>query len=169
MFYFVALPADPIPIMPRSAVVSEATGVFSPTPPPSVVVVPTSPPVPVHRTLLEVAIASIGKPRMEEGWSEFWCAEFVEWALQEAGFSYDTALDSPAQLQSLMPAVTLPLPGDLVFVSFQPEYRQTHHVGVVTSVNEDGSVNTIEGNGPDPERVAVSKRSPVEITGYGRA
>lgn len=139
---------------------------------PPVVLVAPAPPVAVQPrvevlTLLERAQRSVGTSRTQYGFSEFWCAEYVEFMLLLSP-QYDSPLDSPAQLRLLVPAVTEPAPGDLVFVSFQPENGEVHHVAIVESVNADGSVNTIEGNGPDREYVARGIRLPFEIISYGR-
>ena len=99
--------------------------------------------------------------------SEPWCASFVSWAAAQAGEPVGTngqGTDSVAQLTDwaasngrLLPASATPAPGDLILFG-------THHVGVVESVNPDGSLTTIEGNYNN----AVSRvhRLPSEATGY---
>jgi hypothetical protein len=59
----------------------------------------------------------------------------------------------------LLPAGSAPQPGDVILYG-------SDHVGIVESVNPDGSLTTIEGN----HRNAVERvrRSPVEATGYVR-
>ena len=58
-----------------------------------------------------------------------------------------------------LPAGSAPQPGDLILFG-------SEHVGLVESVNPDGSLTTIEGNSSD----AVSRvhRMPGEATGYVR-
>jgi hypothetical protein len=99
--------------------------------------------------------------------SEPWCASFVSWAAAQAGEPVGAngqGTDSVAQLTDwaasngrLLPASATPAPGDLILFG-------THHVGVVESVNPDGSLTTIEGNYNN----AVSRvhRLPSEATGY---
>jgi hypothetical protein len=117
-------------------------------------------------TVLERAQSAVGRSRTSYGFTQYWCAEFAEHILADP--RYDSSLDSPAQLSYLVPHINNPQPGDLVFISFQPEHGQVHHVAFVESINSDGSVNTIEGNGPDSEYVARSVRFPSEIVSYGR-
>lgn len=105
-----------------------------------------------------VAGAASGEP---------WCASFVSWAAAQAGEplgSTGQGFDSVAQLTDwaasngrLLPASATPAPGDLILFG-------THHVGIVESVNPDGSLTTIEGNYNN----AVSRvhRLPSEATGY---
>ena len=59
----------------------------------------------------------------------------------------------------LLPSTATPAPGDLILFG-------DRHVGIVESVNADGSLTTVEGNYAN----AVSRvhRSPAEATGYVR-
>jgi hypothetical protein len=65
-----------------------------------------------------------------------------------------------------------PQAGDIVFFKFGAGGNWTNHVGLVESVNADGSVNTIEGNtstGNDCNGGAVMRRIRRSgIMGYGR-
>lgn len=98
---------------------------------------------------------------------EPWCASFVSWAAAQAGEPVGTngqGTDSVAQLTDwaasngrLLPASATPAPGDLILFG-------THHVGVVESVNPDGSLTTIEGNYNNA--VTRVHRLPSEATGY---
>lgn len=63
--------------------------------------------------------------------------------------------------------------GDIVFFDFPGGLNRVSHVGIVESVNGDGSVNTIEfntsGNASQTNgRAVVRKRRKVGIVGYGR-
>jgi cell wall-associated NlpC family hydrolase len=103
----------------------------------------------------------------DAGSGEPWCASFVSWAAAQAGEplgSTGQGFDSVAQLTDwaassgrLLPASATPAPGDLILFG-------TRHVGVVESVNPDGSLTTVEGNYNN----AVSRvhRLPSEATGY---
>lgn len=67
---------------------------------------------------------------------------------------------------------TKPQAGDIVFFKFGNSGNWTNHVGIVESVNADGSINTIEGNtsqGNDCNGGAVMRRVRRSgIVGYGR-
>jgi hypothetical protein len=98
-----------------------------------------------------------------------WCAYFVSWAAAQAGSPLGDAgqgLGSVSEIASwaqrtgrYLPAGSPPQPGDLILFG-------SEHVGLVESVNPDGSLTTIEGNSSD----AVSRvhRMPGEATGYVR-
>lgn len=98
-----------------------------------------------------------------------WCAYFVSWCaaqagapLGEAGQGYgavEQIHDWAARTGRLLPASAAPQPGDLILFGGR-------HIGIVESVNADGSLTTVEGN----HRQAVSRvqRSPAEATGYVR-
>lgn len=98
-----------------------------------------------------------------------WCAYFVSWAAAAAGAplgelgqgfgSVAQIRDWAARTGRLLPAGAAPQRGDLILFG-------DRHVGIVESVNADGSLTTIEGNhGNAVERV---RRSPAEATGYVR-
>jgi cell wall-associated NlpC family hydrolase len=100
---------------------------------------------------------------------EPWCAYFTSWAAAQAGAPLGDAgagIGSVAEITSwaqrtgrYVPAGSQPQPGDLILFG-------TEHVGLVESVNADGSLTTIEGNSSD----AVSRvhRMPGEATGFVR-
>jgi hypothetical protein len=90
-----------------------------------------------------------------------WCAYFVSWAARQAGAPLGDAGQGFGRVDDVwawaersgkaMPAATAePQPGDLVVWD--------EHIGVVESVDPDGSVHTIEGNSSD----SVARRT------YGR-
>ena len=86
-----------------------------------------------------------------------WCAFFVMWCAEQAGIP-DTAIP---QAQAYGKCSTMenwfrnnglwqdanyePWPGDIVFFDWEND-GLPNHVGIVESVNADGSINTIEGN-----------------------
>ena len=100
---------------------------------------------------------------------EPWCAYFASWAAAQAGTPLGDAgqgLGSVAEITDwaqrtgrYLPAGSTPQPGDLILFGDE-------HVGVVESVNPDGSLTTIEGNSDS----AVSRvhRLPSEATGFVR-
>lgn len=66
-----------------------------------------------------------------------------------------------------------PKPGDLVFFKFGNCVRETNHVGFVEKVNNDGSIETIEGNTSDASQnnggmVMRRIRKGSSIVGYAR-
>jgi CHAP domain len=105
-----------------------------------------------------VAGAQAGEP---------WCAYFASWAAAQAGEPLGPAgqgFGSVADLTSwaastgrLLPSAATPSPGDLVLFG-------DRHVGIVESVNPDGSLTTVEGNYGNA--VTQVHRSPAEATGY---
>ncbi|HEX7083892.1 MAG TPA: CHAP domain-containing protein [Gaiellaceae bacterium] len=96
-----------------------------------------------------------------------WCADFASWAAAQAGEPIGDrgqGLGSVAEITSwaastgrLLPASSTPAPGDLILFG-------DRHVGVVESVNSDGSLTTVEGNYQDA--VSHVTRWPSEATGY---
>ena len=107
-----------------------------------------------------VAGAQVGEP---------WCAYFASWASAQAGtpLGFDgQGLGSVSEITSwaqatgrYLPAGSTPEPGDLILFGDQ-------HVGIVESVNPDGSLTTIEGNYDN--QVSQVHRMPGEATGYVR-
>jgi cell wall-associated NlpC family hydrolase len=95
-----------------------------------------------------------------------WCAYFVSWAAAQAGAPIGdggTGLGSVAQIhdwaQRTGRLVSQPQAGDLILFG-------TAHVGIVESVNPDGSLTTVEGNSSD--QVARRQHSPGEATAFVR-
>jgi hypothetical protein len=114
------------------------------------------PQIATYRTA--VAGAASGEP---------WCAYFVSWAAAQGGEpigangqglgSVSEITDWASSTGRLLPPTATPAPGDLILFG-------DRHVGIVESVNPDGSLTTIEGNyGNAVTRV---HRSPSEATGY---
>jgi CHAP domain len=102
-----------------------------------------------------------------------WCAYFVSWAAAQAGtplgeagqgFGSVSALYSWAQRTGrAMPAGTgvRPNPGDLIVWGGE-------HVGIVESVDADGSIHTIEGNSSNAVTRRTYGRDGGGATGYVR-
>ncbi len=98
-----------------------------------------------------------------------WCAYFVSWAAAQAGApigangagigSVEGVEAWGRQTGRFLPAGTVPQPGDLILFGGR-------HIGIVESVNADGSLTTVEGNHGDA--VQRVQRSPGEATGYVR-
>ena len=90
-----------------------------------------------------------------------WCAQFVSWCAKQAGTPLGEAGQGFQSVEAVaawaqrtgrwQPAGAAPQPGDLIVWGGR-------HIGLVESVDADGSIHTIEGNSSN----AVSKRT------YGR-
>jgi hypothetical protein len=93
-----------------------------------------------------------------------WCAYFASWCARQAGVplgdhgqgfgSVSEITDWARQTGRL---TQTPAPGELILFG-------TQHVGIVKSVNADGSLTTVEGNASNG--VNVETRWPSEATGY---
>jgi hypothetical protein len=80
-----------------------------------------------------------------------WCAYFVSWAARQAGVPIgdsgqgfgrvDDVFAWAQQAGKALPAGSTPSPGDLIVWD--------EHIGVVESVDPDGTIHTIEGNSSD--------------------
>jgi len=100
---------------------------------------------------------------------EPWCADFVSWVAAQAGvplgnagegFSSVAALtDWAGSTGRLLPANAPAQPGDLVLFG-------DRHVGLVESVEPDGTLDTIEGN--DGDAVSRATHAPGSWTGLVR-
>ena len=93
-----------------------------------------------------------------------WCAYFVSWCAAQAGApigGQGQGLGSVAEItdwaRSTGRLTQTPAPGELILFG-------TEHVGIVKSVNPDGSLTTVEGNASDGVREET--RWPSEATGY---
>ena len=93
-----------------------------------------------------------------------WCAYFVSWCAAEAGSpigSQGQGLGSVAAItdwaRSTGRLTQTPAPGELILFG-------TEHVGIVKSVNPDGTLTTVEGNASNGVREET--HWPSEATGY---
>jgi peptidoglycan hydrolase-like protein with peptidoglycan-binding domain len=81
--------------------------------------------------------------------SEAWCADFVSWVNTQAGNPmndpYCPSLESKMIKAGQWKGQQNPKPGDLVFFDWNGD-RNPDHVGIVKSVNSNGTFTTIEGN-----------------------
>lgn len=84
---------------------------------------------------------------------EAWCADFVSWVFSKAGSplneSYVPSVENQMRKDGRWKKKD-PQPGDLVLFDWERD-GVPDHMGIVESVNSDGSLNTIEGNTVDPE------------------
>ena len=95
-----------------------------------------------------------------------WCAYFVSWCAARAGVplgDHGQGLGSVAEItdwaRSAGRLTSAPAPGELILFGIE-------HVGIVKSVNPDGSLTTVEGNASDGVREET--RWPSDATGYVR-
>jgi cell wall-associated NlpC family hydrolase len=81
--------------------------------------------------------------------SEAWCADFVSWVNTQAGNPMNDAscpnLEHKLAAKGQWKGRQNPQPGDLVFFDWDGD-RVADHVGIVKSVNRNGTLTTIEGN-----------------------
>jgi hypothetical protein len=98
-----------------------------------------------------------------------WCAYFVSWAAAQAGTPIGDGgsglgavagvTDWATRTGRLLPPGVEPAPGDLILFG-------DRHIGIVESVNPDGSLMTVEGN--HESAVSRVRRSRTEATGFVR-
>jgi peptidoglycan hydrolase-like protein with peptidoglycan-binding domain len=106
---------------------------------------------------------------------EPWCADFVSWVYTQAGKStnspYTPTFVQQLKKQGRWKGKNDPQPGDLVFFDWDGD-KSADHVGIVKSVNGDGSITTIEGNTANPqnraqEGVFEKNRGMGTVLGFG--
>jgi peptidoglycan hydrolase-like protein with peptidoglycan-binding domain len=105
--------------------------------------------------------------------SEAWCADFVSWVSQHSGGSLNecscTALRTELIQGGQWKGRTNPQPGDLVLFDWDHD-GLADHVGLVKSVNANGTLTTIEGNTSGPngrEGVWEKTRTWDTVLGFG--
>lgn len=92
-----------------------------------------------------------------ENQNETWCADFAKWVWQQAGVTADTntlnagatSFEAWAVQQGEDPQVDTgtPEPGDAVLFYYPGNFPgYADHVGLVTGVNADGSINMVNGD-----------------------
>jgi hypothetical protein len=115
--------------------------------------------------LVEVALGEIGYiegPKDNETkYGKFmkanfqpWCGSFVNWCANEAGVKMPNTVYTPSGAQAFMKAGTwqpvetaTPAVGDICYFDFPNDgVDRISHVGIVTAVNADGTVDVAEGN-----------------------
>jgi hypothetical protein len=97
-----------------------------------------------------------------------WCAYFVSWVAKQAGApigdngsgygAVDAVRAWGQRTGRAMPNTETPKPGDLILFN--------QHIGLVESVDPNGTIHTIEGNSSD--RVTRRTHQPSEATGFVR-
>jgi PKD repeat protein len=111
-----------------------------------------------------------------ENESEEWCADFAEWVWLRAGISQDMDLINPgansfynwglAQGDSLPIDGTDPQPGDAVVLYSAGPVTTTSgadHVGIVTAVHPDGTIDIVNGDFLGNTNISVQYNTDVNI------
>jgi hypothetical protein len=83
-----------------------------------------------------------------------WCGSFVMWCANQAGVKVPNTVYTPAGAAAFVKAGTwqkveeaAPAVGDIVYFDFPNDgVDRISHVGIVVKVNEDGTVDVVEGN-----------------------
>lgn len=104
---------------------------------------------------------------------EAWCADFVSWVVSNSGkklnYAYCPYLERYMRNAGQWKGKSNPQPGDIVLFDWDHN-GVADHVGLVESVNKDGSLNTIEGNTTNPstgrEGVWRRKRYLSQVRGF---
>lgn len=130
-------------------------------------------------SIMRARIGMHGRPNVATQWyaaghgSEYldasWCDMFVSWAAMRAGASLQVGEFALCQehlnwFKRMGLAGTAPRKGAIVFFDWDDD-NWADHVGVVESVNRDGSITTIEGNAGDEVKRKV--RFPADVQAYG--
>jgi len=133
-------------------------------------------------TIVEIAASQIGNIGGEIYWRWYgfnsrvaWCAIFVSWVAEQAGYLETGTIPRFAAVVSGVEWFQTrgqwgdksytPSPGDLIFFAWQVGGRP-NHVGIVERV-EGGYVHTIEGNSSNSVRRRSYRLDSVSIIGYG--
>ena len=104
------------------------------------------------------------------------CAAFVSWVFSQVDSTLIKKSVSCMDIGNWFKSnnqwkTNNPQPGDVVFFKFNTNSRWSNHIGLVESVNADGSINTIEGNtsvSSDDNGGSVMRRTrKSNIVGYG--
>lgn len=165
---------------------------FTPAPRPPVALDPAPPAPPVssdeqeqRQNIVEIAQGEVGT--METGdnggdvtrypeyfgrGAEKYCADFVSWVFTQAGIPLDQyncqTLKNYLVQNGQWKGKSDPQPGDLVLFDWDGD-GTADHVGIVKSVNADGTLTTIEGNtsGPGGQGVHEKTRTLDAVLGFG--
>ena len=117
---------------------------------------------PLRQRILQVAQGELGTletgtnsgpclkyPRFFGRGSEAWCADFVSYCLTNAGKPFNDpycpSIVNKMKASGQWKGRSDPQPGDIVLFDWNGD-GTSDHVGIVKSVNGDGSIQTIEGN-----------------------
>jgi hypothetical protein len=107
--------------------------------------------------------------------NETWCADFAKWVWQQAGVTADmNTLNAGSvsfnawgsdQGETMAPNTGAPQPGDaIIFFAPGRESISTNHVGLVSSVNPDGTINMVNGDFLGSTGVTVEYDTNLDLT-----
>lgn len=105
-----------------------------------------------------------------------WCAVFVSWLFSQVDSSLIKKSASCMDIgnwfkQNGRFKTSNPQVGDIVFFKYNTNSRWTNHIGIVESINKDGSIVTIEGNtsttSNDNGGSVMRRNRKSNIVGYG--
>lgn len=123
--------------------------------------------------IVEIAKTQIGNTSSSKyGGAKSWCAQFVVWCARQAGIGEDTikttgwACADDLGVPYYDRASHTPKSGDLVFFNWPSTTTTWDHVGIVESVDSNGTVHTIEGNNTGSNGVAAVRRATYSTNGY---
>lgn len=103
-----------------------------------------------------------------------WCVTFIQWIFKDTKLLKKTASasDLGAWFKNNGQWSSTPQKGDMIFFNFHTPSRLADHIGIVESVNNDGSIVTIEGNtstkSNDNGGAVMRRTRKDKIVGYGR-
>jgi hypothetical protein len=114
--------------------------------------------------------------------NELWCADFAKWVWEQAGVTTDLPTLTPAassfyawgkqQGESMPTDSASPAVGDAVVFypsNETPGASYADHVGLVTSVNPDGTVNLVNGDFAGPSNITVQESTNVSLATWAAA
>ena len=105
--------------------------------------------------------------------SEAWCADFVSWVMTQSGKRFNNpycpSIVNQLKTEGQWKGKHNPQAGDLVLFDWDHD-GTSDHVGIVKSVNPDGSIQTIEGNtnvqGEREGDGVYAKQRRMDLAGY---
>lgn len=110
--------------------------------------------------------------------SEFWCADFAKWVWRQAGVTSDLSTLSPAAAsfytwgkahnETMTEDPTNPQVGDAVvfYPNTKPNGNYADHVGIVTAVNSNGTVNLSNGDFLGSTNITVQGNNDVSLKSW---
>jgi hypothetical protein len=110
--------------------------------------------------------------------SEFWCADFAKWAWAQAGVTSDLSVLTPGAAsfytwgkdhgETMSEDATNPKPGDAVvfYPGTTPNGTSANHVGIVTAVNANGTVNLANGDFLGSSNISVQENDNVSLKSW---
>jgi hypothetical protein len=110
--------------------------------------------------------------------SEFWCADFAKWVWAQAGVTSDLGVLTPSAAsfytwgkdhgETMTEDATNPKAGDAVvfYPGTTPNGSYADHVGIVTAVNSNGTVNLANGDFLGSSNISVQENDNVSLKSW---